>query len=81
MRACSDVDMEGGPLIWRHLTGLEFYFAHLQPVDVFQQMRWTLHIHFDIFLLHGENVQMSKSVFKCNLLLMVTVPFFRHVVV
>lgn len=59
MRACSGVDMEGGPLIWRHLTGLEFYSAHLQPVDVFQQMTWTLHIHFDIFLRHAFEPQLA----------------------
>lgn len=35
MRAFSDVYTEGGPLIWRQLTGLEFSFAHLQPVDEF----------------------------------------------
>lgn len=66
---CSDVGLEGGPLIWRHLTGLEFYFVSGcvlgDEVD-------PPHIYLEDFFGPGGNVKMYKRIFKHTILLMIT---------
>lgn len=58
---CRDVDLWGGPHIWRHLTGLEFYFAGGRvlgdEVD-------PPHIYLDFYGPGGGDVIMSKRTFK-----------------